>query len=168
MALRADDTQFLPATSSPAPVSRHLELVPHPVRSEAALEFETLALFAGALGQTIGSTVGRPARALSSIGRLAGGVAGASAASVRRAVGQSVEGPIETGRDRRFADPAWEDNAAYWWVRQMHLLNTRFVHDLLEAAPMPAATKRKASFFADVTLDAAGPDEHACPAIPPR
>jgi polyhydroxyalkanoate synthase len=68
-----------------------------------------------------------------------------------------VDGPVETGRDRRFADPAWNENAAYWWVRQMHLLNTRFVHDLLEAAPMPAATKRKASFFADVTLDTLSP-----------
>jgi polyhydroxyalkanoate synthase subunit PhaC len=36
--------------------------------------------------------------------------------------------------DRRFSDPAWEDNAAFFALRQSYLVLRRLSEDLLAAA----------------------------------
>ncbi len=161
MALRADDLQLdqIGLIRPPELPSRptHLQLLEGNGQSETTMELETAGLFLGALGQTAGSALASPARAAGAATGLARGVLAASTASVRRAVGQRVDGPVTPGRDRRFVDPSWDENAGYWLLRQLHLLNQQFVTELLEAAPMGDATKQKATFLASLLLDALSP-----------
>ena len=87
------------------------------------MDVEVSGLFMQALARTTaGSLVQSPLRMANATGELVGGVVTAGTAAVARAVGRQVDGPVATGRDARFADPAWEQNAAYWYLRQLHLL----------------------------------------------
>ena len=158
MALRADDQRLLDLRAhDPQHPAVELRLVEGGGQSEAVLEAQTLGLFLGALGQTVGAAVSRPRGVARSARSFTAGLAGATAAAVRRAVGQDVDGPIAPPRDRRFADATWDENAAFWWLRQVQLLNERFIDELIEHAPLTEPVRRKASFLAEVALGAASP-----------
>ena len=88
---------------------------------------------------------------------LVGGVVAASTAAVARAVGRDTEGPVPTGRDARFADPAWEQNAGYWYLRQLHLLRDRFVGEVIDAAPIDGHARTKATLAASILSDTLAP-----------
>jgi polyhydroxyalkanoate synthase len=82
----------------------------------------------------------------------------AAGAGLLRSLGQPSDGPVpEPGRDRRFADPAWEQNPAYFVLRQHHLLLERLAKELVEQSDLDERTKRKAGFFAQLVLDALAP-----------
>ncbi len=82
----------------------------------------------------------------------------AGAVSALRAVGVAADGPAERDRgDKRFADPAWEGNAALYLLRQQHLLLQRYTTELVAAASMDEPTRRKAAFVVQQVVDALAP-----------
>ncbi len=161
MALRRDIVESLPP-SLPAPVTAEprpeLRLVHSAQNSEASMDAEVSGLFLQALASTTaGSLAQSPMRMANAAGELMAGVVAASTAAVARAVGREVDGPVTPGRDARFAAPAWESNAAYWYLRQLHLLRDRFVGQVIEAAPIAPHTKVKATLAASILSDTMAP-----------
>ncbi len=74
-----------------------------------------------------------------------------------RAFGADSPPQVPTGRDKRFADTAWEGNAFYWWLRQQYLLADRAAADLVESADLKPADRAKAAFAVRTMLDTVSP-----------
>src|ERR1700759_2291327 len=55
-------------------------------------------------------------------------------------------------RDKRFADPTWADNPAFFAIRQAHLATSRLVSDLLEAGSGNATDDAKGALAAGLLL----------------
>ncbi|WP_420121960.1 PHA/PHB synthase family protein, partial [Nakamurella sp.] len=85
------------------------------------------------------------------------GILRAWATAGARAAGAKVDGPIEEKRDKRFADPAWKDNAAFWLLRQEYELWEQALEDLVEGAPIEDALRVKVAFLTQAMVDAAAP-----------
>jgi polyhydroxyalkanoate synthase subunit PhaC len=116
------------------------------------------ASFGGALVRLGSQVASSPLQTSVAMSRYVAGLAQASGAGMLRAFGVGVDGPIGTEqKDRRFADPAWDQNPVYFALRQNHLLLERLVAELLRAAEMDDATRRKAEFALQLMLDAAAP-----------
>jgi polyhydroxyalkanoate synthase subunit PhaC len=99
-----------------------------------------------------------PQRAGEAWKRWAGDVAAATAAATARALGAEVEGPAQPPpKDRRFADPAWEQNPAYFLLLQNYLLGARLLKDLVAAAEVSGDAVRKADFMTQQVIDALAP-----------
>ena len=60
-------------------------------------------------------------------------------------------------RDKRFADPAWTDNPAFFAIRQGHLAVSRLMNDLLEAGAGNPVDDAKAQLTAGFAVDALSP-----------
>jgi polyhydroxyalkanoate synthase len=60
-------------------------------------------------------------------------------------------------RDKRFADPTWTENPAFFAIRQGHLAVSRLVNDLLEAGAGNPVDDAKAQLTASFALDALSP-----------
>jgi polyhydroxyalkanoate synthase len=99
-----------------------------------------------------------PAGAAAASGRLAIGLAAAMRAAAARALGEQVAGPVApaTG-DKRFRDPAYEDNPLFFLLQQQYLLGTQLVEELLDAAALDTTQDVKARFAAKFMLDAVAP-----------
>ncbi|USQ77749.1 PHA/PHB synthase family protein [Ornithinimicrobium cryptoxanthini] len=66
--------------------------------------------------------------------RLALGLAQTPLAAAARATGLSVSPPVDPDpRDRRFSDPTWEGNAAFFALHQLYAVACRYADDVLEA-----------------------------------
>jgi len=85
----------------------------------------------------------------------------ASLAAWARSAGATVPGPIETGKDRRFADPAWAENAYFWWLQQQYLLMDEAASVVVAEADISPADRAKVTFLARTMLDALAPSNFA-------
>ncbi|HEY5430583.1 MAG TPA: hypothetical protein VIK04_15810, partial [Solirubrobacteraceae bacterium] len=116
------------------------------------------ALFGRALGAAALSVARHPESAARAALRCALDLARTSLAAASRATGHSVAGPVpQDAADRRFSDPAWEDNAAFFALRQSYLVLRRLSEDLLAAAELDTATRAKAVFAVELLADALAP-----------
>jgi polyhydroxyalkanoate synthase len=86
------------------------------------------------------------------------GLIAATAAAGARAFGADVPGPA-TGpaKDRRFGDRTWEENAAYWLLRQQYLLFSELMDELVAAARLEGSDALKAEFAVRQIVDALAP-----------
>ena len=99
-----------------------------------------------------------PGGVLAATGSYVSGLAAATAAAIVRAVGGEAAGPVEPARkDRRFADPAWNENPAYFWLQQSYLLFGRYVQDLVAAGAESGAAATKLALAAEIATDALAP-----------
>ena len=115
------------------------------------------ALFGRALG-TLGLNLARHPATVAAAGLgFAGAVLGGFAASGRRLVGLTADGPFGSPKDKRFVDPAWESNPAYYGLRQGFLAFERLLSDLVESSTVDETTRRKARFVLGLLTDAAAP-----------
>jgi poly[(R)-3-hydroxyalkanoate] polymerase subunit PhaC len=90
--------------------------------------------------------------------RYTSGLIAAFAAATARAMGADSEGPVAPGpKDRRFRDPAWEENPFLFALLQGYLLSGRLVQDLVAAADLDGAAGEKTAFLAELTVDALAP-----------
>ena len=90
--------------------------------------------------------------------RFAGGIVAAAAAATARALGSDTAGPVEPAKkDRRFADPTWSENPAFFMLLQGYLLWARLVTDLVGAAGLDDLDGEKAGFTAELLIDALAP-----------
>ena len=113
---------------------------------------------ARALARALAGSARNPLEASLAVSRYLAGLATAGAAAFAQALGAKVEPPLTPPKgDRRFRDPAWQDNPAFAWSLQRYLLWRRLVTDLVEAAKLEGAEARKAAFAAEMVVDALAP-----------
>ena len=99
-----------------------------------------------------------PSGTVAANGRMAIGLAAAVRAAAGRAVGSDASGPVAPAAgDKRFRDPAYEDNPLYFLLEQEYLLSGQLVDELLDAAGLEATQDLKARFAARFMLDAMAP-----------
>jgi len=104
------------------------------------------------------SLVKNPTGTAAANGRMAIGLAAALRAAAERAVGGETPGPVvPAAGDKRFADPAYEENALFFLLVQDYLLSGQLVNELLDAAGLEAEQDLKARFAAKFILDALAP-----------
>ncbi|HET6691782.1 MAG TPA: hypothetical protein VFG74_13055, partial [Miltoncostaeaceae bacterium] len=97
--------------------------------------------FTEAISKAAAAALQNPAGVMEAWSRYWTGVAEAGAAALDRAGGETTAGPVQPGRkDRRFRDPAWEENPAYFGLLQSYLLASRLVDDLRDASAVDRVT----------------------------
>jgi polyhydroxyalkanoate synthase len=116
------------------------------------------ALFGRALGAAAVSVARHPEPAARAGLRCALDLTRTSLAAAARAAGLSAPGPVPSDAgDRRFSDPAWEDNAGFFALRQSYLVLRRLAEDLVAVAELDEATRAKAAFVVSLLADALAP-----------
>ena len=79
-------------------------------------------------------------------------------AAVSRWLGAGDLAPVELDpRDRRFADPTWRDNPAFYALRLVYEVTCRLLDDLVEAAELDTFTAAKARLALQLIIDATAP-----------
>jgi polyhydroxyalkanoate synthase subunit PhaC len=107
---------------------------------------------------TAGMTLQNPAGIIAANARLLWGSASAFRAAGERALGYDSPGPIAIGRgDKRFSDPAYQENPAYFLLAQQYLLFSQLVDELLDTAGASGSRDAKARFAANFLVDALAP-----------
>jgi polyhydroxyalkanoate synthase subunit PhaC len=107
---------------------------------------------------TAALTLRNPAGIATANTRFLWGYAAAVRAAVERAVGFETPGPIEVARgDRRFSDPAYRENPAYFLLAQQYLLFSQLVAELVDTAGVSGSREAKARFAANFVVDALAP-----------
>jgi polyhydroxyalkanoate synthase len=117
---------------------------------------DPLAVFSPLL-QTSLSAVSHPDKVAGALGRAAGEMLRATTAATVRAVGGTPSYAPKHGKDRRFTDPAWSENAGYWWLREIYHDWEQALLDIVRDADTPPATKQKAEFAVQLMIDALSP-----------
>jgi len=74
-----------------------------------------------------------------------------------RWLGAEAEPPIPVGADKRFADPSWNDNPAFFALRQAYLAGIQLADDVRAAGAGEAVADAKAGLAADFLRDALAP-----------
>src|SRR5208282_4172266 len=59
--------------------------------------------------------------------------------------------------DRRFQSAEWQQLPFFDYLKQMYLLNTRWLNEIVEAAPLASPAKHKLRFFTHQLIDAMSP-----------
>jgi polyhydroxyalkanoate synthase subunit PhaC len=111
-----------------------------------------------ALRQVARASLTSPAALTSAAVRLAGDLARVPIVSAARWLGSDVEPPVPVDpKDRRFADPAWTTNPAFYALRLAYLAASRFARDVVGSAELEVDVARKATLAVDLLLDALAP-----------
>ena len=116
-----------------------------------------MAGFGGSLIAVLNRAMERPARLAGANLRLWANLARIGPFAVARAAGAQVPPPLPPGRDKLFADPAWDDNPAFAALRQAYLAARQFSGDVLAAGQGDPVSDGKAGLAADFLLDACSP-----------
>jgi polyhydroxyalkanoate synthase len=117
---------------------------------------------AAGLGQATLAVLGRAARqpgAMAAAGlRFWTSAAMAGPLATARWLGMDVPPPVPVPeRDKRFADPTWSDNPAFFALRQGYLAASQLVSDVLAAGSGDSVDDAKAALAAGFLLDALAP-----------
>lgn len=110
-----------------------------------------------AFTRTAAALASEPTLALQVGTKFAAGMMRAFAAAGARAVGGRVDGPVTEGKDKRFADPTWSDNASFWLLRQEFLLWEQALQHLVQSAPIDEKIRIKVGFLTQAMVDALAP-----------
>jgi len=114
--------------------------------------------FSKALGRFGTEVARRPLPAMAAVARCGTGLGLTGLAAAGRAVGLKTPGPLPpAGKDKRFVDKTWEDNAAFFATGQAYRLWSRLVDDLLALAELEEPWNGKASFALRALVDALAP-----------
>ncbi len=137
---------------------------PHIDAAEAlAPEAELIArldpvLLSNAFAQVAEGLAKHPEAALDAGRRGMTGLLKVAAATAARALGAQAAGPLDPPKgDKRFKDPAWQDNPAFFGLQQAYLLWSRTLNDLVDAAGLDKQPKQKADFGVQLIVDALAP-----------
>ncbi|HEY3263216.1 MAG TPA: poly-beta-hydroxybutyrate polymerase, partial [Pseudonocardiaceae bacterium] len=117
-----------------------------------------IAEFGKALGSALRQSAANPAGVAALTMELADRMARIGPAALGRWLGVDAEPPIPVdAKDRRFNDPAWNDNPAYFALRQGYLALRRYGEQLISAAGLDPDTEAKAQLAAGLIADALAP-----------
>src|ERR1700727_1921220 len=92
-----------------------------------------MASFGGSLIAVLNRALEHPARIAEANLQLWANLARIGPSALARAAGANTPPPLPPGRDKRFADPAWDDNPAFAALRQAYLAARQFSAELLVA-----------------------------------
>jgi polyhydroxyalkanoate synthase subunit PhaC len=67
----------------------------------------------------------------------------------------------DSSRDKRFAGREWRDSGYHDYLRQVYLLNSRFLNDLVETAELDEPAKHRLRFYTRQLIDAMSPANFA-------
>lgn len=80
------------------------------------------------------------------------------AATAARMIGSTAPAPFTPpAGDKRFRDPAWDGNPAYFAVQQAYLWWAQYSLDLVDAAGLDEHSRQKATLAAQMLIDALAP-----------
>src|SRR5438067_981209 len=114
--------------------------------------------FSKALGRFGSEVARRPLPTIAAVARCGTGLSLTGLAAAGRAVGVKTPGALPPApKDKRFADRAWEDNAAFFATGQAYRLIARLVDDLLAVAELEEPWNGKAAFALRALVDALAP-----------
>jgi polyhydroxyalkanoate synthase len=116
-----------------------------------------MASFGESIIAVLARAASRPGEVASAVLRYSASLAQVWPAAGRRWFGQPAPPPVPVEPDRRFSDPSWEDNPAYFAVRQAYLASRRLSEDLLAAGRGNPVADGKARLAAGLLFDAAAP-----------
>ena len=116
----------------------------------------------GDLGSSLVKTLARsarhPAEVAGALLAFTSAMARLSPAAAARAIGNNAGSPLpEDPKDRRFADPAWTGNAAFFALRQVYLAAGKLSTDLLAAGAGDPNADAKARLVMGLLVDALAP-----------
>ena len=100
---------------------------------------------------------GEPTLAMTVGSTYATGMMRAALAAGARSGGARVDGPVKEVKDKRFADPTWSDNPAFWLLRQQYLLFEQALESVVEQAPVDEDIRVKVGFLTQAMVDALAP-----------
>jgi polyhydroxyalkanoate synthase subunit PhaC len=113
-----------------------------------------LAQFGSALERTARGLALRPVTVTKAGARFLSALSRVSATAGARGIGLDRSPAFEVDpRERRFADPTWTENAAFFNLRQCYLAVGQLTEDLISGAGVSAMTERKARLAAGIILD---------------
>lgn len=116
------------------------------------------ALFGQAVATAVAGAARHPLKTAELTGRLGGELVGAGLAAVSRMFGTDMPGPLPVDpKDRRFADPAWENNPAFFALRQAYLALRKYAIDVSETATLDRSTAAKTEMALGIIADALAP-----------
>jgi poly[(R)-3-hydroxyalkanoate] polymerase subunit PhaC len=124
--------------------------------SEIMSRLDPLSLFTPVLRTSL-SAAAHPDRVAGAFARAAGEMFRATAAASVRAVGGTSSYAPKHGKDRRFADPAWCENAGFWWLREIYHDCEQALLEIVRDTDTPPAIKQKAEFAVQLMIDALAP-----------
>jgi polyhydroxyalkanoate synthase len=116
------------------------------------------ALFGRALSAAARAATQSPLTATSLTLRLGERLWNAGAATMSRFAGHAVEGPMSVDpRDKRFTDPSWEQNPAFWGLRQAYLAWRQYGLELVRHSDLDRVQEGKAELALSFLQDALAP-----------
>jgi polyhydroxyalkanoate synthase len=114
--------------------------------------------FGASVFSVLARAAARPAEVGAAWLRFGTALAGVGPVAAARWLGSEAAPPVPVdARDRRFADPAWEDNPGYFALRQSYLAAQRLGEDLLAAGRGDPLADQKAQFAVGLAFDALAP-----------
>jgi polyhydroxyalkanoate synthase subunit PhaC len=114
--------------------------------------------FGDAIGRALRASMSDPLVPVQSAVQLMGDLMRIPLVVGARWLGREVEPPVPVNpKDRRFADPAWSGNPAFYALHQAYLASCRFARDVVGSAQLDPDMARKAQMATDVLLDALAP-----------
>jgi poly[(R)-3-hydroxyalkanoate] polymerase subunit PhaC len=125
---------------------------------EAGLAAMDPVSFSKAIGQFGAEIARRPMPTVRALARTGAGMVVAGAAAAGRSIGLQTPGAVPPiAKDKRFGDPAWEQNPAFFATLQAYRLFDRLVDELLEVADLEEPWGGKARFALRALVDALAP-----------
>jgi polyhydroxyalkanoate synthase subunit PhaC len=124
--------------------------------SELMGRLDPLALFRPLMRTTL-SAASRPDKIMGAFARAAGEMIRATGAATARAIGGTPSYEPKRGKDRRFGDSAWTDNAGYWWLREIYHDWEQALLEVVRNTDASADVKQKAEFGVQLLIDALAP-----------
>ncbi len=110
-----------------------------------------------AFTRTALSMASEPTTAMQVGTNYATGMMRAMLAAGARTAGAKVDGPMPEGKDKRFADKTWSDNAGFWLLRQEYLLWEKAMQELVAKTKVDDQTRLKVGFLTQAMVDALAP-----------
>ncbi len=100
-----------------------------------------------------------PQRAVEAQSRLWSGYIDLWNSSLKRMMGEPSTPAIETpARDKRFADPDWEKNQFFDFIKQLYLITSKWAEDMVhDAQGLDEHTRHKAEFYVTQIANAVSP-----------
>lgn len=124
--------------------------------SELMGRLDPLAVFSPLFKAGVSAAL-HPDKVAGALGRSAGEMVRATTAATVRALGGKPAYAPKRGKDRRFTDPAWSENAGYWWLREIYHDWEQALLDIVRDTEAAPATKQKAEFAVQLMIDALAP-----------
>jgi len=114
--------------------------------------------FTQSLVMALARSARHPTEVSNAVRSFASALARLGPAAVARAIGHDIDPPFaEDTRDRRFAEPSWSRNPAFFALRQAYLALAQFGNDLLAAGGDDPIADGKARLAWDFLVDALAP-----------